>query len=85
MNKVENHPNLRKGNGSVIDTDDDAYNKRKQAIRNAKRLDTIEQNQHKLNDKLDLILSLLQGSNTNDKWTHYQDDSQWNITIQRQM
>lgn len=62
MNKVEDHPNLRKGNGSVIDTDIDAYNKRKQAIRNAKRLDTIEQNQHQLNDKLDLILSLLQGS-----------------------
>lgn len=81
MNKVDGHPNLRKGNGSVIDADDDAYNKRKQAILNAKRLDTIEENQHQLNNKIDLILSLLQGSNTNDKWTHNQNDCKWDITI----
>ena len=65
--KVKDYPNLSKENGGVISTNSDDYQKRMSQIRQRKRIDELE-NKNKqmvddfktLNDKMDLILKLLQ-------------------------
>lgn len=65
--KVKDYPNLSKENGGVISTNSDDYQKRLSQIRQRKRIDELE-NKNKqmvddfktLNDKMDLILKLLQ-------------------------
>lgn len=65
--KVKDYPNLSKDKHAVISTDSDSYQKRLRQIRERKRIDGLE-NKNKqfeddlknLNDKMDLILRLLQ-------------------------
>lgn len=65
--KVKDYPNLSKENGGVISTNSDDYQKRLSQIRQRNRIDELE-NKNKqmvddfktLNDKMDLILKLLQ-------------------------
>lgn len=65
--KVKDYPNLSKENGGVISTNSDDYQKRLSQIRQRKRIDELE-NKNKqmvddfktLNDKMDMILKLLQ-------------------------
>lgn len=58
-NKVNDHPHLLKGKGSVINNNKNAYQQRLAQIQQQKELATLKQNQIDMNTKLDLILKML--------------------------
>lgn len=59
LQKVENHPNLRKGNGSVINNNTSEYQRRLSQIRQQKRIVEIETNQIQMQATLDEIMKRL--------------------------
>lgn len=68
MAKVKGYTNLTKENGSVCNNDTEAYQQRKQVIKNRQRLNNIEAKQQELDNRLEgienninAILDLLRG------------------------